>query len=627
MKCVIAGIEEFYPGCRFLETMAAKDAKDPPFNINTATEDQLKTLSGIGTARAKAVRKFIQEYGPISSLKFLMGRMDPLTIQALTEAFLEEYIDCGRNNNHLEEVTVLKTSLNHTEGRMKEIEDEFAAMKLRQDLEQQQLALRDEGEKTLQADNTNLQTANTTLLAEVESLKRQLGESHQARVLAETKADARGLDEDRIGDAKASYRGAKDPKDQASYLPGHGDRLGPRGTADEDDRSSRSSEQREKFGPNGPSAVRGGGQTLDWPLPRQHSTPAGNGQIRGNVYYPRQARGGLEEHTPVSKRAARPKKSKPCLNGTWMDEDSSSSSSSSDEDYRQDRGQAEHRPSGHRRSDTGKVPTYDGKVRWETYADQFTRIARKCNWDKEARLDNLVQHLRDDALDYYGTLPRRERRDFDYVKKAFKVRFSRRSHPQTARRALQVIRQSQDEELEQFAQRCQTLARDGFRKDSERTIEKVAMDAFLHGCSDRRAALMAGEKNIQSMRELVQSVEHSVQNAKAILGDKKVRSVTFGESDDHYYQPSVSKIEKKPDSMSDDFKKIVEQMIATALAERMPRRPARSSSPYPSRSRSRSTSPGRSRECYNCQEEGHFARECPKPRNQMSAQTKPVSEN
>ena len=72
------------------------------------------------------------------------------------------------------------------------------------------------------------------------------------------------------------------------------------------------------------------------------------------------------------------------------------------------------------------------------------------------------------------------------------------------------------------------------------------MDTFLHGCTDHKAALTTGEKSLKSMREAIRSVRHSIHNYRFIVGDKKVRSVSFPTDEELQAakQPSVLRLEK-----------------------------------------------------------------------------------
>ena len=175
----------------------------------------------------------------------------------------------------------------------------------------------------------------------------------------------------------------------------------------------------------------------------------------------------------------------------------------------------------------GKVPVYDGETRWQVYLDQFREVARRGAWPESEKRAALIQHLRGDALRFYGTLGKHTRRDYKALCHAFKERFGMRSEPATARWELGRLEQGASETLELFSDRCRSLAMEGFAGESQCVIEQTAADAFLRGVRDQQAALSAGDKGPKSLGEALRLVRRSISNRSFILGDRKVRAVTF----------------------------------------------------------------------------------------------------
>lgn len=69
------------------------------------------------------------------------------------------------------------------------------------------------------------------------------------------------------------------------------------------------------------------------------------------------------------------------------------------------------------------------------------------------------------------------------------IDFGRKDMPHILRRQLQDIKQEQEESLEEFAERTQEMAIDGHPDTPEAFVEIVTIDAFLKGCTDKKAAL------------------------------------------------------------------------------------------------------------------------------------------
>ncbi|CAC5378212.1 unnamed protein product [Mytilus coruscus] len=99
-------------------------------------------------------------------------------------------------------------------------------------------------------------------------------------------------------------------------------------------------------------------------------------------------------------------------------------------------------------------------------------------------------------------------------------RFGNKDLPYTIRRQLQEVRQNIDETIEEFAERVQEMATDGYGPNTpENVVETISVDAFLKGCSDKKATLFAMEKNpitldtaLQCRQEVVKRVHFDSDN-------------------------------------------------------------------------------------------------------------------
>jgi len=143
-----------------------------------------------------------------------------------------------------------------------------------------------------------------------------------------------------------------------------------------------------------------------------------------------------------------------------------------------------------------KLSTFDGKVEWKPYYMQFIHIANRYKWDNKQKLDKLIECLRDKALKYYSTRQPSVQNDFDALAEKMNIRFGNKDLPYTIRRQLQDAKQNLDETVEEFAERVQEMATDGYGINTpENVVETISVDAFLKGCTDKKAALLAMEKN------------------------------------------------------------------------------------------------------------------------------------
>lgn len=81
--------------------------------------------------------------------------------------------------------------------------------------------------------------------------------------------------------------------------------------------------------------------------------------------------------------------------------------------------------------------------------------------------------------------------NYERLKEKMHRRFGRRDAPITVRRQLLELKQYDDEDLEEFAERALELATIGHTRATEYVIEDIATEAFLRGCIAKLAALTA----------------------------------------------------------------------------------------------------------------------------------------
>ncbi|CAG2197086.1 unnamed protein product [Mytilus edulis] len=278
-----------------------------------------------------------------------------------------------------------------------------------------------------------------------------------------------------------------------------------------------------------------------------------------------------------------------------------------------------------------KLAIFDGKSDWRPYFLQFSTIADRYKWTDEQRLFKLIELLRDRALKYYSNRVKSLQANYKLFCQKFNEKFGKKELPHILRRLLQDLRQENEENLRDFAERAQELAVDGYPDTPEKFAETLATDAFLRGCLDKRAALVAMDKNPESLDQAVQFVRSAAANQKVIMGGKKseVKRVTFSDTEDVQEQEEETfavrvvekdddkrgvsaSIEKRIKKTEDDLAetKIIVKKILNILNQNQGQN-QRSRSTYRSPTPERPTSPYRGTGCFHCGKEGHFARDCP----------------
>ncbi|CAC5399678.1 unnamed protein product [Mytilus coruscus] len=169
----------------------------------------------------------------------------------------------------------------------------------------------------------------------------------------------------------------------------------------------------------------------------------------------------------------------------------------------------------------------------------------------------------------------------------------------------------------EFAERVQEMETDGYIDIPEHVVETISVDTFLKGCTDKKAALLAMEKNPTRMDQALQfkSDVRRVQFEKYDQDDsdddseiavrvvnKKPNYVPWQET----IEKRVLKTEQDITGINNNVGKILKILETRSNDNRRPR------SPSPSRS------PARTVTCYTCNQEGHYSNQCENKSNSSS---------
>ncbi|VDI19471.1 Hypothetical predicted protein [Mytilus galloprovincialis] len=130
-----------------------------------------------------------------------------------------------------------------------------------------------------------------------------------------------------------------------------------------------------------------------------------------------------------------------------------------------------------------KLAIFDGKSDWRPYFLQFSTIADRYKWTDEQRLFKLIELLRDRALKYYSNRVKSLQANYKLFCQKFNEKFGKKELPHILRRLLQDLRQENEENLRDFAERAQELAVDGYPDTPEKFAETLATDAFFERLS------------------------------------------------------------------------------------------------------------------------------------------------
>ena len=172
-----------------------------------------------------------------------------------------------------------------------------------------------------------------------------------------------------------------------------------------------------------------------------------------------------------------------------------------------------------------------------------------------------------------------------------------------------MVKQKADEPLEEFAERCQSLANDAWADDNQDMADRSAMDAFLHGVLDTESAYSAMDKNPATVDEALDIVKRALHNWKALFGAqaKTIHNVSFMEENEGVEERHIHVVKacSPVPAPVEKIHKLEKSMVETkgqldkilSLLERR--------SPWPGFSK-----PATPPRCHKCHEVGHFMRDC-----------------
>ena len=219
--------------------------------------------------------------------------------------------------------------------------------------------------------------------------------------------------------------------------------------------------------------------------------------------------------------------------------------------------------------------------------------------------------MRDKAIDFIEKKPKTVRGSFPQLIKALKKRYGQREPSTACRRQLAYIKQEDEEELDEYAERVHQLVIDGYPRVGEEHVQCLAVDAFLRGSKDKFAAVLAMGSKPKTIHKAVRKMKSVIQDQKSIgKSALSLRQVSFGPE-----SPQQSVGSKAHPALAMPLSSNVELklMITDALKDAL-----RSMPPVTGKvmGRERSLSPasrqGTPRVCFICGDGNHFARECPK---------------
>ncbi|KAJ8919338.1 hypothetical protein NQ315_003922 [Exocentrus adspersus] len=169
-----------------------------------------------------------------------------------------------------------------------------------------------------------------------------------------------------------------------------------------------------------------------------------------------------------------------------------------------------------------KVPTFDGKVSWNTYLKQFEAVVR--NWREEDKATSLIAALRGEALEVLRTIPEASP-TYATLTSALERRYGDAHLQHVYQAQLRSRRQQFEETLQQYEVDISRMVNLAYPTAPAEVIEQLSVSSFIEGLRDPEIGQLVRLARHKTISEaLAQALE--IEAAKqASRGTSKIRQV------------------------------------------------------------------------------------------------------
>ena len=195
-----------------------------------------------------------------------------------------------------------------------------------------------------------------------------------------------------------------------------------------------------------------------------------------------------------------------------------------------------------------KPRNYDGNEDFEDYLSHFEILSELNQWDYYTKSLQLASKLSGSALGILAELNETQKRDFNSLVKALRMRFGSLERSEMFRARLKARTRGKNESLSELAQSVKKLTRQAYPTADPQIIDLLSLDQFIDALHDPDMKFRIREsrpKNINEAETTAIRLEtYKLADSQQITNTSNVNLITSGK-ENSILEKNLEKLDKK----------------------------------------------------------------------------------